>query len=220
MELKKAINERRSVRGYKKEAVSKETLEKVLSLATRAVSANNTQPWEIAVISGDVLKKIGAMNVESYLNGEEVDYDEASFDGVYRQRQIGVAKQLFKAMDIARENKEKRQWWTTRGFKFFDAPAAFIMYMDESVSDLSKFDLGCLTQNICLAAMEYGLETCVEIQAVMYQKGLRKYTDIPENKKFVIGIAVGYPDEEFPANSVKSERAELEEITKWYGFDE
>ena len=131
-----------------------------------------------------------------------------------------MAKQLFGAMEIAREDKEKRRWWTTRGFKFFDAPAAFIIYMDDELSDLSKFDIGCLTQNICLAAMEYGLETCVEIQAVMYQKGLRKYTDIPQNKKFVIGIAIGYPDENFPANSVKSDRAELDEITSWYGFEE
>ena len=68
MELKKAINERRSVRGYKNEPVSKEILEKVLRLATRAISAENTQPWEIAVISGDVLKKIGEMNSQSYLN--------------------------------------------------------------------------------------------------------------------------------------------------------
>ena len=116
-----------------------------------------------------------------------------------------MAKQLFGAMEIAREDKEKRRWWTTRGFKFFDAPAAFIIYMDDELSDLSKFDIGCLTQNICLAAMEYGL---------------RKYTDIPQNKKFVIGIAIGYPDENFPANSVKSDRAELDEITSWYGFDE
>ena len=85
------------MRGYKNEPVSKEILEKVLRLATRAISAENTQPWEIAVISGDVLKKIGEMNAQSYLNDEVVDYEEASFDGVYRQRKIGVAKQLFGA---------------------------------------------------------------------------------------------------------------------------
>ena len=104
-------------------------------------------------------------------------------------------------------------------FGFFDAPAAFIIYMDEELSDLSLLDIGCLTQNICLAAMEFGLETCVEIQAVTYQKGLRKYTDIPENKKFVIGISIGYPDEDFPANKVVSERAPLGEVTSWYGFE-
>lgn len=219
MELKKAINQRRSVRGYKEKAVPRETLEKVLSLATRAVSAQNTQPWEIAVISGDVIKKIADMNVKSYLNGETPDYEEASFEGVYRQRQIGVAKQLFKAMDIAREDKEKRSWWTSRGFGFFGAPAAFIIYMDEELSPLCKFDIGCLVQNICLSAMEYGLETCVEIQAIMYEKGLREVIKLPENKKLVVGIAIGYPDEDFPANGVKSERAPLEEVTSWYGFE-
>ena len=219
MELKKAMEERRSVRGYKKEPVPKETLEKVLSLATRAISASNTQPWEIAVISGDVLGKIAEMNVESFLNGEKEDYEEADFGGVYKQRKIGIAKQLFGAMEIAREDVEKRKWWTSRGFGFFDAPAAFIIYMDEELSDLSLLDIGCLTQNICLAAMEFGLETCVEIQAVTYQKGLRKYTDIPENKKFVIGISIGYPDEDFPANKVVSERAPLGEVTSWYGFE-
>lgn len=219
MELTKAINERRSVRGYKQEPVSKETLEKVLKLAARAVSAENTQPWEIAVISGDVLKKIAKMNVDSYLNEEEPDYDEAPFEGVYRQRKIDIAKKLFGAMDIAREDKEKRRWWTSRGFAFFDAPAAFIIYMDKNLRELSKFDIGCFTQNVCLAAMEYGLETCVEIQAVMYQEGLRKYLDVPENKTFVMGIAIGYPDEDFPANKVRSDRAELDQIVSWYGFD-
>lgn len=30
------------------------------------------------------------------------------------------------------------------------------------------FDLGCVTQNICLAALAYGLGTCVEEQAVTF----------------------------------------------------
>ena len=91
--------------------------------------------------------------------------------------------------------------------------------MDKNLRELSKFDIGCFTQNVCLAAMEYGLETCVEIQAVMYQEGLRKYLDVPENKTFVMGIAIGYPDEDFPANKVRSDRAELDQIVSWYGFD-
>ena len=70
------------------------------------------------MISGDVLKKIAKMNVDSYLNGEKPDYDEAPFEGVYRQRKIDIAKKLFGAMDIAREDKEKRRWWSSRGQGF------------------------------------------------------------------------------------------------------
>lgn len=219
MELEKAINERRSVRGYKKDPVTKETLEKVLKLATRAISAENTQPWEIAVIGGEILRNIAKVNVENFLSGEEPEQPQSTFDGIYRQRRIGIGKKLFAAMDIAREDKEKRLWWSSRGFGFFDAPAAFIIYMDKSLGQESVFDIGCLAQNICLAAMEYGLGTCVEIQAVMYQKGLRRFLDIPEDKVPIMGVAIGYPDESFAANGVRSDRAELSENVRWYGFD-
>ena len=153
--------------------------------------------------------------------GEEEDYGDAAFEGVYRQRLVGVAKQLFAAMDIAREDKEKRTWWMQRGFKFFEAPAAIILYMDGGLDEAAcRFDMGCVAQNICLAAMEHGLGTCVEYQAIMYQKALKKYLGLPEDKVFVAGIALGYEDSEFAANEVRSEREELENITKWYGFED
>lgn len=219
MEIREAILGRKSIRGFKDKAVPREIIEDILQTAIRAVSANNTQPWEFAVITGDVLKKIGEENVRAFVAGEAEDYEDTEFAGVYRQRLVGVAKQLFAAMDIAREDKEKRFWWMQRGFRFFDAPCAVIMYMDDSLDEAaSRFDMGCVAQNICLAAMEHGIGTCVENQAIMYQKALRKYLDIPENKRFVAGIALGYPDPDFPANQVVSEREELDAITRWYGF--
>lgn len=221
MELKEALLTRRSIRGFKDTPVPKEIIEDILKTGMRAVSANNTQPWEFAVITGDVLKKIGEENVQSFVNGEEEDYGDAAFEGVYRQRLVGVAKQLFAAMDIKREDKEKRFWWVQRGFRFFDAPCAIILYMDGGLDEEAcRFDMGCVAQNICLAAMEHGVGTCVEYQAIMYQKALKKHLDLPEGKKFVAGIAIGYPDPEFPANNVVSEREDIDNITKWYGFED
>lgn len=220
MELKNAILERKSIRGYLDKPVPKEVIEDILKQGQRAVSANNTQPWEFAVITGDLLKKIGEENVQSFVNGEELDYPDWPFEGVYRQRLVGIAKQLFAAMDITREDKEKRFWWMQRGFRFFDAPCAIIMYMDENLEESAcRLDMGCAAQNICLAAMEHGLGTCVEDQAIMYQKALRKYLGL-EGKRFVVGIALGYPDPEFPANNVISEREDLDNITKWFGFED
>ena len=219
MEIKNAILERKSIRGFRDEPVPREIVEDILRTAVRAVSANNTQPWEFAVITGDILRKIGEENARSFINGEKEDCEDTEFEGVYRQRLVGVAKQLFSAMDIAREDKEKRFWWMQRGFRFFDAPCAVIMYMDKSLDETSnRFDMGCVAQNICLAAMAHGIGTCVEDQAIMYQKALKKYLDIPDGKVFVTGIALGYPDPDFPANNIISEREELSNITKWYGF--
>lgn len=220
MELRKAINERRSIRGFKPDPVSQTTLREVLRLATRAVSAVNAQPWEFAVITGDVLDAIAKDNIDCLHSGLLEDMPDEPIEGIYRNRRVTLAKQLFAAMEIARDDRERRSWWEQRGFRFFDAPAAIILYMDSSLNETAfRFDMGCVTQNICLAAMEFGLGTCVEDQAVMYHRGLRKYLNIPQSKRFVCGIAIGYPDWNFPANHVVSAREDVDDVTAWYGFD-
>lgn len=219
MELVKAITERHAIRGFSDKPVSKETLTEVLRLGTRAVSAVNCQPWEFAVITGDVLKAICEDNMDCLHSGISGHVKADVLEGVYRTRRIGVAKQLFAAMDITREDREKRDWWSARGYRFFDAPAAILLYMDRSLdASIYHFDMGCVAQNICLAAMEFGLGTCVEYQAVTYERGLKKYLNIPDTKEPVCGIAIGYPDWDFPANHVVTTREDLENNTTWYGF--
>lgn len=220
MDLVKAINERKSIRGFKPDSVSKEIISEILKLASRAPSSVNSQPWEFAVVTGDVLDKIRKDNIDCLLNDLPWDLDEVPIEGVYRERRIELAKQLFIAMDIPRGDKERRSWWEQRGYRFFDAPAAIIMYMDDSIDEATfRFDMGSVAQTICLAALEYGLGTCIEDQAIMYHRGLHKYLDIPMNKRFVTGIAIGYPDWDFPANNVTSKRVDIDEYTKWYGFE-
>ncbi|MDD5987132.1 MAG: nitroreductase [Eubacteriales bacterium] len=220
MELREAMETRRSIRGFTGRQVSKEVLQKVLALAARSVSALNAQPWEFVVVTGELLRKIALDNQACFEAGEPETVEDPKLEGVYRERMIGIAKQLFAAMDIPREDKERRLWWSKRGFRFFDAPAVILLTMDASLDEKAhRFDLGAVAQSITLAAMEYGLGTCVEQQAVNYQRGLRRYLDVPESKRYVIGIAIGYPDEEFPANHVRSERVDPESITSWYGFD-
>ena len=220
MELKQAINERHSVRSFQKKPVSRQTLEQVLTLATRAISANNVQPWEILVVTGDVLDQLREMNLEDMRGNVPTDYDSARPGEPYSTRAKTIGKALFTAMGIEREDREKRAWWGSRGFRFFDAPAAVLLCMDKALGTMNyRFDMGCLTQNICLAAMEYGLGTCVADQAIRYQRGIRQLLHVPESKVMVTGIAIGYPDDTFPANQVISQREPLSSVSTWYGFE-
>lgn len=219
MELRDAINKRRSIRGFKSDPVPQEILREMMELAMRAPSSVNAQPWEFAIITGDVLDKIRQDNVDCLLNELPLDFPDVPIEGIYRERRVELAKQLFAAMDITRGDRERRSWWDQRGFRFFDAPVAIILLMDSALDEGTfRFDMGCIAQNICLAAMEFGLATCVEDQAIMYQRGLHKYLDIPHNKRFVTGIAIGYPDWDFPANNVVSTRVDVDDVTSWYGF--
>ena len=53
----------------------------------------------------------------------------------------------------------------------------------------------------------------------MYPEVLRKYVHLPESKRIVISIAIGYPDWDFPANKVESKRELTRNVTNWLGFD-
>lgn len=220
MELQAAINDRRSIRGFEPDPVSRETLRKVLTLASRAISGANIQPWEYIVVTGDTLDAIREGNIKALRSGVPADVAEYPVDPVYRTRQVGVAKQLFAAMDIKREDKERRTWWTERGFRLFDAPTAIFLTLDKALDETGyRFDLGCVAQNLCIAAMDFGLGTCVAVQPVIFQSHIRRLLNIPDHKQLICAVAIGYPDWDFPANHVVSPREDVDAVTAWHGFD-
>ena len=50
MDIIDVIKERRSIRRFKPDPVPREKIEEILTLATRAPSAINLQPWEFTVV--------------------------------------------------------------------------------------------------------------------------------------------------------------------------
>lgn len=225
MDILEAIKARKSIRKFKSDLIPKKTLKEILEIASRAPSAENTQPWEYYVIGGEVLDNIRKGNLEK-LRSFQVPSEEMAHIGVpkpkgsvFRDRQIEIAKQLFKLMDIPREDKEKRAAWMENGFRYFDAPAAIIIVADKMLPIQGAYlDCGSAMQNICLAALKFGLHTCIENQGIMYADVVRKYTNIPDNKRLMAAIAIGYADWDFPANHVKSVREPIDDVVTWCGI--
>jgi len=222
MDLLEAMRLRKSIRGYKPDPVPREVLREILEIATWSPSGLNAQPWEVTVVAGEVLEEIKRGNIEMLASGA-LPYLEVPMQplvGVYRQRQVDLAIQIFELMGIAREDKEKRAEWLQRGFRFFDAPTAIIISADKAIDELrAQFDIGTFSQTLCLAALHYGLGTCIGVQGVMYPEVVRRFTGIPESKRITISIAIGYPDWDFPANKLQSTREPVEAIATWRGFD-
>jgi nitroreductase len=218
MEIVEAIRTRKSIRGYKPDLVPPEILRRILETAARSPSAMNTQPWEVIAVTGETLDNIRQANVEMLDSASH--FWRRRYEGVYRQRQVDLGVQIFGLMGIAREDKEKRARWLERGFRFFDAPAAIIVSIDSSIEEpLALLDIGAFCQSICLAALEYGLGTCIEDQGIAFPDVLRRFLGIAQSKHIVIGIAIGYPDWDFPANKLESEREPIEKFATWCGFD-
>ena len=222
MDVIEAIKSRKSIRGYKPDPVSKEVIKEILDVATRAPSTQNIQPWEFTVIAGEIMGEIKQANEEKFSSGEAPHRDigraMAPYAGEFRERQVGIAVQLFQLMNIGKEDKEKRTEWMKRGFRFFDAPAAIVISIDESMSEAQQINIGSVAQTITLAALNYGLGTCIHDQGAMYPEVIRQFTGIPESKRISICVSIGYPDWDFPANNVQSEREPIENITTWCGL--
>ena len=222
MDIIKAVESRKSIRAYTNKPVPKEIIEEILNISVRAPSALNTQPWEFAVIAGDVLEKIGRENVKKIEDGSMPNPDVAPvvYGGIYKKRQVTLGKTLYGLLGITKEDKEKRMEWTKQGFRFFGAPAAIIAYCDKSLSEgHSMYDVGAVVQTISLVALNYGLGTCIQGQGILFPDVIRKHTGIQESKRLIICVALGYPDKDFPANKLVTERVPVGEITQWFGFE-
>jgi nitroreductase len=66
-------------------------------------------------------------------------------------------------------------------------------------------------------AMNFGLGTCMNEALVSFPGVVRQLFSIPESKKLVVGISIGYPDWDFPANKLQTPREPLENILTWHG---
>ena len=58
MDVKQAIESRRSIRRFKPDALPHETIEMILDAARLAPSGKNEQPWQFVVVQGDEREKM------------------------------------------------------------------------------------------------------------------------------------------------------------------
>jgi len=225
MQYEDVVRGRRSIRGYLKKPVPRELIEEVLALAIRAPTSLNTQPWNFYVVTGEPLDRTRAGNVERNLAGVPDSREfrmGPGYEGVHRERQIEIAKQLFGAMGIERHDKAARQDWVLRGFRQFDAPVSIVVTYDKSIygSDIAPFDCGGVVNALVNAAWSKGLGCVINSQGIMQSPVVREHAGIPDDQVIQTCVAMGWPDDTFPANAVVSRRKSVDEAATFVGFED
>jgi nitroreductase len=225
MEFDAVMQGRRSIRGYLDKPVPQALIREVLALAMRAPTSLNTQPWNFYVVTGAVLDRIRQGNVERNLAGMPDSREfrmGPGYVGAHRERQIGVAKQLFAAMGIQRDDKAARQDWVLRGFRQFDAPVSIVVTYDRSIqgSDIAPFDCGGVVNAIVNVAWSRGLGCVINSQGIMQSPVVRAEAGIGDDQVIQTCIAMGWPDDRFPANAVVSQRKSVDEAAVFVGFND
>ncbi|HEX7856628.1 MAG TPA: nitroreductase [Sphingobium sp.] len=224
MDFDRLMTTRRSVRGFTDRPVSRALVDEILAVAKYVPSSMNTQPWHVYALSGVPLEELRRRNSQMMAAGEEPVSDivtHTPYVGVHRDRQVDVAKRLFGAMGIAREDKAGRDDWVMRGFRQFDAPVSIILTYDRVLDPgmNSFFDLGALCCGIVLAAWDRGLGCVVNSQGIQRSDVVRDIAGIPEDRVIVNCVAMGWPDDDFAANHVRSAREPNEAFAHFVGFE-
>ncbi|MFT6436096.1 MAG: nitroreductase [Candidatus Azotimanducaceae bacterium] len=224
MDFDEVVLGRRSTRGFKSDPVPKDVIREIVTLATRAPSSMNTQPWYFHAIAGEDLEKIRKGNTERNLAGVKTSREirmHGAYEGPHRERQKRVAGQLFESMGIEWSDKARRLDWVLRGFRQFDAPVSIVITFDKDLveNDIAIFDCGAVVNCLVNAAWAKGVGCVINGQGIAQSPVVREHAQIPDNQVIMSCVAMGYPDETFAANKVVSERRPVDEVVNFLGFE-
>ncbi len=219
MELLEGIETRRSFRAFKSTPIPKEIVERILEVSSKSPSYTNTQPWEVAVISGSKKEKLSKILYEM-ARSDATPNPDLPLPKVWPPELEGRAKEhsarRFRALGIERENEQQRKELRLLNFKFYGAPCVLFLFMDSTLTSWSIFDMGLFAQSLILAAHSFGLGSCLQASIANYPDAVREFLGIPQTKLLVLGISVGYPDLEAAINGYLSSRVSLSDFVQWY----
>ncbi len=219
MNVLEAIQGRISTRAYLDRPVADETIRKILEVARWSPSGVNTQPWKVAVVRGKALVRLSEALLARAVEGEKPAPDYAYYPGEwvtpYKERRFQCGMDLYKALDIGREDKDKRVEAALNNYRFFGAPVSLFFFMDRALGQGSWLDMGMFIQSVMLAAREFGLGSCPQASTADYPDLVREATGIPEDQLLLCGLALGYPDEEHPVNRYRTRREKVENFSVW-----
>lgn len=211
------IKSRHSVRAFLDTPVSKQLIREILTVACRAPSGTNTQPWQVYVVQGEKRDKIVQRVCQLQSNPKHVQEYQETFDYypktwispfIDRRRQNGWA--LYGLLNIKRGEKDKMAQQQLENFKFFNAPTALFFTVNKAMGIGAKMDISMFIQNIMLATKARGLDTCPQAAWNHYHKIVLEEICAPNEEELVCTLALGYADPNHIVNTLKTPREPLE----------
>lgn len=216
-----AIRSRRSVRAYLPTAVPDDVLRELLALGRHAPSGSNIQPWQVAVLTGDTLQRVGEAIRRAFLNdepGHQRDYNYYTDPIVepYLARRRACGWGLYGTLGIGKGDVEKSRAYRAQNYVFFGAPAGLVFTIDRDLEKGSWLDYGMFLQTLMLAARAFGLHTCAEASIASYPDIVRRELGLGDDQVVICGMALGYADSSAAVNTFQPERIPLGEYVRFY----
>jgi nitroreductase len=223
--VSEAVASRMSCRAFLDTPVPGDTVRAILDAARHAPSGGNLQPWLVYALAGEPLAEMKSTvraQVMANPRGDgthEYDIYPPGLGEPYRTRRFKAGEDLYATIGIPREDKLARLTQLARNYDFFGAPVGLFFYLDRSLGPPQWSDVGMYMQTVMLLAREHGLHTCAQEIWSLVPVTVQKQLDVPANLILFSGMALGYADPSHPINTLRTERALLNEFSILKGFD-
>jgi nitroreductase len=221
-----AFESRFSARAFLPEPVSREVIEDVLRVASRAPSGNNAQPWKVYVLQGQSLAglvdKVCSAHDALFANPalaaeyrEEYDYYPRQWISPYIERRRENGWSLYGLLGITKSDKAKMHAQHNRNFRFFDAPVGLMFTVDRIMGQGSLLDYGMFLQSIMVAARARGLDTCPQAAWNGFSNIILPHLGAEPSEMIVCGMALGFQDAQAIENTLHTPRESVRSVTTW-----
>lgn len=216
-----AITSRHSVRAFLDTPVDVQTIKDILSVASRAPSGTNTQPWKVYVLTGnkraEMIERVCAAQLELFQKPELAEQYKETFayypenwisPFIDRRRANGWG--LYGLLGIQKGEKEKMAAQQLRNFQLFDAPVGLFFTVNKAMGIGSKMDISMMIQNVMVAAKARGLDTCPQAAWNHFYPIVLDVLGAPDVEELICAIALGYADPDHIVNTFITPREPVE----------
>jgi len=220
MDVVEALSKRKSTRAFLPRAVDRAVIEQILDAARHAPSGANTQPWQVAVVSGARKRQLEQRIEQAFRDGVTASMDyryyPVEWSEPYRSRRRECGLQLYSALDIERQDRQRQREQWAANYRAFDAPVVLFFFMDAGLQTGSFLDYGMFLQSLMLAAVERGLASCPQAALAEYPGIVKQALGYPDDSTLICGMALGYEDAAAPVNSYRTGREPVTAFTRFF----
>jgi nitroreductase len=213
MHLNDALRQRSSIRAFSPEPVAEETLAMVIELALQSPSWANTQPYCIALATGDLCERLRREMLEAASGSMPAGDHMLLFDypPALQARRRTTGHGLYRTLGIERDDFSRREEQYRQNFAFFGAPAAAFLFAHDALGVYSVLDAGVFLQSLLLAAHAHGLGACAQASLASYPDVVRRHFEVPAGYRLLCGVSIGHPADQ-PVNHFRPGRMAVAEL--------
>lgn len=215
-----ALQKRKSVRAFLDKEVEEDKINAILTAARHAPSGTNTQPWQVAVVSGDTKLKLQAEIESKFRRGDKAEPDYRYYPEKwlepYKSRRLACGLQMYSTLKVEREDKQRRLDLWAANYRAFDAPVMLLFFMHGCMQRGSFIDYGMFLQSLMLAAVEQGLASCPQASLADYPELIKTTLNYPPDSILLCGLSLGYEDKQALINFYRTPREEVSTFTRYF----